>query len=57
MLPIGARLSPHNRASAVVHTRALLGNVFAIRLHITLKKGRAGSLSISTSFHTYNHNK
>lgn len=43
MLPIGARLSPHNRASTVVHTRAFLGNVFAIRFHITLKEGKAAS--------------
>lgn len=36
MLPIGARLSPHNRTSIVVHTRSFLGNVFAIRFHVTL---------------------
>jgi len=41
MLPIGARLSPHNRAGTVVHTRALLGNVLAIRFHITLSGKRS----------------
>lgn len=59
MLPIGAGLSPHNGASTVVHTRALLGNVFAIRFHITLKEGKgsvtflAEPYSVSKSQHTH----
>lgn len=49
VLPIGARLPPHNRAGIVVHARAFPGNVFAIRFHITLKEGRA------VSFFLQNH--